>query len=140
MQKELKRIISLSFIILTLNLIWEFSHYSLYINLSGISLVPHLILASFTDLLIILGIFVVISLKNKSLDWINNPKRLDYFIIILFGLLIASTIELNALRIGRWAYTTLMPTILNIGITPLIQLFTTALISIYINRRFNKHL
>lgn len=131
-------ILYLSLIILILNLIWEFSHYILYIDLSGIAPIPHLILASFTDVLLILAIFTVISLKNKNLTWIKKPKKIDYLIILSLGVIISSIIELRVLNIGRWVYTELMPTIFNIGLSPLIQLFTTAILALHLNKLFNK--
>jgi len=39
--------------------------------LSGIPKYPHLIIASFADMLIILGVFAIISLKNKNFNWIK---------------------------------------------------------------------
>ncbi|MFA4952757.1 MAG: hypothetical protein WC584_00890 [Candidatus Pacearchaeota archaeon] len=135
---KIRNIFILSSIILVINLIWELSHYFLYIDKSGISPILHLLLASFTDMLIILGIFLIISLRNKSINWINKPKKNDYFLIIILGLITASIIEKVNLNLGRWAYTKLMPTIFGIGISPLIQLATTAIISIYIFRILNE--
>ncbi len=132
-------ILVLAFIVLILNLIWEFSHYKLYIDLTGIPSTLHLIIASFADLFLIAFIFLSISLFRKTINWIEKPKKLDYFIIILFGLLIVIAIEIYSLSKGRWAYTELMPTILGIGLSPLIQLFTTAILSLIIFRTINKH-
>ena len=129
--KSYQRFLLLMGIVFILNLIWEFSHSFLYINLTGISKFPLLLLASFTDMIIISIIFLIVSLKNKNLDWIKKPVKLDYILIIILGLLIAIFIELAALRIGKWAYTELMPTIFGIGLTPLVQLFITAIISIF---------
>lgn len=140
MEKRLKNILSISLIILAINLIWEFSHYFLYIDMSGISPTPHLIIASLGDVFFIWVIFAVISLKNQELNWIYKPSRQDYSLIILLGVILAIAIELNGLSSGRWAYVEMMPTIFNIGLTPLIQLFTTAIIAIRLNGLFNKHL
>jgi hypothetical protein len=122
------------FISLILNIIWEFSHYRLYNDLSGISSIPHLFLASFTDMILISGILLVISLKNKNFSWIKKPKLSDYSFVIILGIFIATTIELVNLNLGRWAYKAIMPTIFGIGVSPLIQLFTTAILSLFIIR------
>lgn len=122
----------LMIIILILNLIWEFSHYKLYIDLTGIPLTIHLIIASFIDLFLIAFIFLINSFFNKNLIWIENPKKFDYIIIIILGILIATGIEIFSLTYNRWAYTELMPTIFGIGVSPLIQLFTTAIISLWL--------
>jgi hypothetical protein len=116
--------------VLLLNLIWELLHYPLYIDLSGIAKYPHILLASFTDMILITSVFLLASLKNKNFLWINNPNRYDYSTIFGLGLAIAVLIELNALRSGRWAYTSLMPTIFGIGLSPLLQLVTTSILAL----------
>ena len=126
------KLIILAIIILGLNIVWEFSHYRLYIDLTGIPPTTHLIIASFADLFLVFLIFFIISIFNKSISWIENPHKLDYNIIILFGILIATIIEIYSLSNGRWAYTNLMPTIFGIGLSPLIQLFTTSIIGLWL--------
>ena len=129
MPKEpFKKMLIIGFIALFLNVIWEFSHYFLYIDLSGIPKYTHLIIASFTDMLIILGIFTIISLKNKNTNWIKNPGKFDYLMVILLGLIVAIFIEVKNLNLGRWEYTATMPTLFGIGISPLIQLAFTGII------------
>ena len=118
--KKLK-ILYLALIVLTLNLIWEFSHYRLYFDLTGIPSTFHLIIASFTDVLLIFFIFAIVSLYRKNLTWIEKPKKLDYGIIVFLGILIASSIEVYSTTNNRWAYTDAMPTILGIGLSPLLQ-------------------
>ncbi|MBI2151745.1 hypothetical protein HYU21_03420 [Candidatus Woesearchaeota archaeon] len=122
----------LGLLILILNLIWEFSHHFLYVDLSGIPKYSHLIIASFVDLVIILGIFTAISIKNKNFNWINNPRISDYSLLIFLSLIIAIFIELINLRLGRWTYTAAMPIIFGVGVSPLIQLAFTGVFSLII--------
>ena len=126
------KLIILAIIIFGLNIVWEFLHYRLYIDLTGIPPTTHLIIASFADLFLVFLIFFIISIFNKSISWIENPHKLDYNIIILFGILIATIIEIYSLSNGRWAYTDLMPTIFGIGLSPLVQLFTTSIIGLWL--------
>jgi len=125
-----KRFFIAGFITLILNIIWEFSHHSLYIDLSGIPKYPHLIIASFIDMLIIMGIFAIISLKNRNFNWIKNPSKFDYLMVFFLGLIIAIFIEMVNLNLGRWEYTVVMPTLFGIGISPLIQLALAGIISL----------
>jgi len=125
-----KRFFIAGLIALILNIIWEFSHHFLYVDLSGIPKYSHLIIASFADMLIILGIFAIISLKNKNLNWIKNPSKFDYFMVVFLGLIITIFIEMINLNLGRWEYTLAMPTFFGIGISPLIQLALTGIISL----------
>lgn len=115
-----------------LNFIWEIVHYPLYYDLSGISKYPHILIASLTDMLIIFGIFLFLSLIHKNISWIKKPKIIDYIGIVFLSLIIAIFIEYYNLSIGRWAYTLSMPTIFGIGLSPLLQLAVTAILSLFI--------
>src|SRR3989338_3534476 len=116
---KISKLIILFIFILSLNIIWEFSHYRLYIDLTGIPPTLHLIIASFTDLLLISLIFLINSFYKKDINWIEKPKKSDYTLIVIY-----STTN------KRWAYTEAMPVIFGVGLSPLIQLFTTAIISL----------
>jgi len=134
--KNKTKLILIILISLALNLIWEFSHYLLYTDLSKITPHIHLIIASITDAIYITGFYFIISLKNKSIKWINKPSKIDYTLIIFLGILTATLIEIINLNLGRWEYKPTMPTILRIGLSPLLQLFTTAIISLKISKLF----
>ena len=133
----MKKLSILVLLIFSLNLIWEFSHYKLYVDLTGIPSNLHLIIASLTDLFLILIIFLINSIFRKSVSWIENTKKSDYAVIVILGVLIAIIIEIYSLSRGRWLYTESMPMIFGIGISPLIQLFTTSIISIKLFELFN---
>lgn len=132
-----KRILLIGLISLILNLIWEFSHSSLYIHLSETPKYLHLITASFGDVFTIFGIFAIVSLKNKNLNWLKNPNKFDYILIVFLGLIVAVLVEIINLNLGRWAYTAAMPAILEIGISPLIQLALTGVVSLIIITRIS---
>ncbi len=121
-------------IVFVLNMIWEFSHYSLYIDLSGIPKYSHLVVASIADAVIILCIFVVVSLKNKNFDWVSNSANTDYLLVVFLGLAIAFFIEIINLNLERWEYAAAMPTIFGVGTSPLIQLAVTGIFSLIILR------
>ena len=122
----------LAVIILALNLIWEFSHFRLYVDLTGIPANLHLIWAGFVDLVLVSFIFGTNSFFRGSLDWIKKPKIGDYFVIVVLGMLIAIFIEVYSISNGRWVYTDSMPVVFGIGLSPLIQLFTTGIFSLWI--------
>ena len=132
------KLIVLAIFIFVLNIIWEFSHYRLYIDLTGIPSTINLIIASFTDLILISFIFLIISIFRRNIAWIENPNKADYFIIVVMGFLIAALIEIFSVSNNRWNYTELMPTIFGIGVSPLIQLFSTAIISSWLAGFFTR--
>ncbi len=133
--KLIKTISILASISLVLNLVWEFSHFVLYNDTSGIPKTLHLIMASFTDVLWIFLIFAIISLIYKNMNWINKPQLKHYALIILLGFILSTLIELINLNLGRWSYLETMPTIFGIGLTPLIQLVTTGILSLLIYKK-----
>ena len=123
---------------LALNLIWEFSHYRLYVDLSAIQGSPHLLIASFFDALFILAIFGLISWRHHSSNWILKPSGPDYIATILGGFLIAIAIEIINLHLDRWSYTEAMPTFFGIGLSPLVQLALTGTLTLNIVKRIVK--
>ncbi|HLC81760.1 MAG TPA: hypothetical protein VJH68_03815 [Candidatus Nanoarchaeia archaeon] len=123
---------------LILNLLWEFSHYPLYLDLSGIPKYPHLITASVTDMLFILGIFAIVSLKHRNVNWIKNSGKSDYLKVVFLGLAIALAIEIINLNLERWEYTVAMPTLFGIGISPLVQLAVTGVVSLMLIKQIMK--
>ena len=133
-----KKLFLLAIIVFLLNLLWEVCHTRLYTsdlymtNIKDYMLV--LLRMSFIDMLIILIIFGVISFFYKSFSWINKPKTRDYIIVIIYCLIVASVNELRALGAGRWTYTTAMPTLFGIGLSPLVQLAVIALIGLWFVR------
>ena len=133
------RLLILALVILILNLLWEFSHYRLYVDLTGIPSTIHLIIASFADLFLVFIIFLIISIFRKSIKWAENPKKSDYLAIIVLGVFIASVIEVYSLSNGRWVYTKLMPTIFGIGLSPLVQLFTTSIMGLWLQKVIEKN-
>jgi hypothetical protein len=135
-----KYFLSLAGIILLSNLIWEFSHYKLYIDLTGIPKILHLIMASFSDLILILIIFMILSFLNKNLKWICAPRKFDYILVIIFSLAFAIILELiNVYYLKRWSYTENMPAIFGIGLSPLFQLAVTGIFSLWLNNKaYNK--
>jgi len=137
--KLVKRVITLGLISLILNTIWEFSQSFLYFHLSETPKYVHLISSSFTDMFIILSIFMIVSLKNKNFKWIEKPKKSEYLIVIFSGIIIAASIELIYLKLGKWQYTSIMPTIFGIGVSPLIQLALTGIISLIIMNKLSNN-
>lgn len=124
-----------------LNLLWEVVHSLLY-NWNQFPLenniyfyIPKILKATLGDAFIVSIIFAINSLFRKKIEWICLIKKIDYLVFILFGLIFAILIELRALTLGLWSYSQYMPTILGIGLTPLIQLSITGIIALFLTSR-----
>ena len=120
-----------------LNFVWENLHFSLYAG-NSFGFNSHLALmlyASLVDAFFILLVFLFIGLINKKINWKLNKKNLVLFSAFLIS--ISLLIEIRALITGRWVYSSNMPTILGIGLSPLVQLALTGLISIFFLKSAN---
>jgi len=83
-------------------------------------------------------VILIISLKEKSLNWIDKPKLPHYLLLSLLLIIIAALNEMINLNLGRWQYTNSMPTVFGIGLSPLVQLAATSLLSLLIYRKIFK--
>lgn len=132
-----KNIYTVGLIALLLNIVWEYSHHSLYTSTTGMPEYLNLTIAALIDMLLIFGIIGLISLVNRSWQWLNDPKKFDYLLIILVGLLAGVIVELVGFGLGLWHYTGNMPLILGFGLTPLFQLSITGSLAVFINSKLN---
>lgn len=136
-----KRLFTIGFLVLILNLIWEFSHYRLYNDLSSITGPTHLIIAGFGDVVFVFFILGLISVLNKNVKWIKNPSKKHYVLFAVFAMAIAVIIEVvNVKYLGRWSYKPAMPTIFGIGLSPLVQLAITGSFSLWISGKLKKYI
>lgn len=115
--KKLLAIFAVSF---ALNFVWEHAHSVLYLSYQGGPLTEFILLrATLGDAVIItvFGALFIYFPKIGARRWLVWP----------LGLCVSIFIELLALHSGRWQYNSLMPIIplLNIGLTPAVQLALT---------------
>jgi hypothetical protein len=109
---------------------WTTNHYMVIIIITFV--------AASTDAVISWALFIIATLIRKGRwDW-NKPWdwKVASFIIVL-ALLGQTLGEVFALRTGRWSYGPIMPTlpILGVGLTPLLQIPLTILISFWLAQR-----
>jgi hypothetical protein len=135
--KYLKRVIIFLTFVLIFNLIWEFSHYQLYLDLTGIPPTIHLIGAAFVDVLLVSFIILCISLLSKNFILKTKPVRSHYLLFIILSLTLAFVWELIHLNLGRWEYLSSMPTIFGVGLSPTLQLAVTGSLALLISSRIN---
>ena len=78
--------------------------------------------ATFWDAVIITTVYFLMSRANK-------------ITIVLLMFLIAAYIENRALEEGRWAYNSYMPLVFGLGLSPLLQLAVTSLVTFEVVKR-----
>ena len=119
MQKKYALVFAFAFI---LNLMWEYFHSALYSAYQGGAITDFVLWeATFLDALMIL----ILVLVADKFEWSQTAT------VIIGGLLLSFIIEIWALQTGRWQYNELMPIVpvLNVGLTPFIQLGLTGLLT-----------
>jgi len=121
------------------NFIWE-SLQAVYLyqghDLDARTYVPMMVYVSSVDGLLILGMYLLVSLLLKNLSWPRNMRRRSIGLFLLLGLFTSATVEYVSVHVlSRWAYLQTMPTLFGIGLSPLLQLDVTGLLSLWITRR-----
>lgn len=119
-------IFQIFFISFSLNLLWEVLHSQLYNTCLKSSLkryVRLIIGASLKDAFWISLFYLVSVVLFSNTDILANKLQILFFIVI--ALLFSFVDEKVSVKKGRWQYSGQMPTVLGIGITPLLELAVT---------------
>lgn len=112
---------------LPLQLLWEIAQFPLYTvwHEGDWSYILYgLVHCTLGDLLILLSMFWIVSLLNRSRHWVFSPTLLNILLYTAFGLGYTIYSEIVNTRIkGTWGYTDLMPIIpvIEIGGMPFLQ-------------------
>lgn len=134
-----KVLIILFLIALVLNIVWEFSHVYLYLPTPSHPWTDRnlmLIGASLWDAGYVLIVFILMVLLNRNFYWFKKLNYKNISFISVLGLITAAWVEIRAIQLDKWAYGPHMPLVPvlghEIGLTPLIQLVLTSILSFYI--------
>ncbi len=133
------QIIIIFLIAFSLNFIWESYHSILFYTCCTEMPSPeHLRLMSYVStidaLLILLGYFII-SLKS-GFSWPNNRNKNNYITFSVIVFIFALWIEYRGVYIlKKCSYNELMPILFGFGLSPLIQLITTGLLTFFISKR-----
>jgi hypothetical protein len=124
---------------LFLNYVWESIHeaflYEVF-NFRADQYILMVLKAAFVDASIILGIYLGVAVLYMDFLWLFSMGKNKLIISGTAGIIIAVIIEYRgAIVMKEWSYLPSMPTIFGIGLTPLIQLSTTGLLSFLLSKR-----
>jgi len=105
-------------------------------DISSSRYVPMMLAMSAKDSLIILGLFFFISFFCRSLAWLKFFTKANLTAFIICSMMTATAIEwVSVYVMARWSYREAMPTIFGIGLSPLIQLTCTGLLSLWLSKK-----
>lgn len=98
--------------------------------------VPMVNFVSILDALAILGIYMIAALFLKDFFWIKNLTKFKIATFLVLSLIVAFIIEyICVYSLKWWAYNSFMPLLAGIGISPLIQLAVTGIVSIVLTSK-----
>ncbi len=127
-----------------LNLVWEILHSPLYAGMPPLrEHLPFLVVASLGDVTISMIPVVTFGFWSRRIWWFKELSRKQVLVFLLFSIVLSGVNEaLNVLVLDRWHYTARMPTLplIPIGISPLLQLATTPLLSLLATNRILRSL
>ena len=128
---------SLFIVAFLLNFFWESLHalflYTCCTSLLAFDFVKLIFIASLGDGMYIVLMYLLVALFFKSLYWIFNLKKNNLFIFSLLGILLAIFIEIKGVYfLEKWSYSSLMPTLFGLGLSPLIELTLTGLLTLFV--------
>ena len=114
------RIWSIAFI---LNAVWELLHARLY-TVGGLPVeLLRLFQSMFFDAWIVLGLYALFAFFFQNKEWYRHAKVKHLILLAFIGGLIAISVETHAVYIAhRWEYHSIMPTVMGIGLSPLLQM------------------
>ncbi|MBD3255507.1 MAG: hypothetical protein GF383_10460 [Candidatus Lokiarchaeota archaeon] len=125
------------------NLLWEVLHSMLYdwdkaplVNDIYIYIPRIVFYASLYDAFWMFFMVMINSGINRSFKWLYSPQKRDWALLIAGGLAIAIISEISATMIhDEWSYNEYMPQVFGIGLTPLVQLAFTVVLSVYLSTK-----
>ena len=120
----------------TFNFLWE-SFHAVYLyqnhNIEASLYIPMLVYVSTIDSSLILGLYMFTGIVWRKILWIKEIALYQWLLFTASGILLAGLIEYRAVYLShRWAYMPYMPTLFGLGLSPLVQLSLTGLISIWL--------
>ena len=108
-----------------LNLVWEVGHiglYTLWGEAAPLVIVWSILHCTLGDVLIALGVFAFAAIVFRRVDWPMSHPLFGGVLAVIAALVFTAQSEwYNVYRSGAWGYTSSMPTIFGIGLSPLLQ-------------------
>ena len=144
MRRLLKPVVYWTFVSLVLNYAWEMAQVPFFSSMAGSPLGKHALrcLGSAVGDVLLGGIaYLLAALTTRSLSWPRSGRWLvPTAVWVVVGLAAAVAVERVAVSQGRWTYGGAMPTLLGVGLLPLLQWLVVPLITLAIWRALMRHL
>lgn len=122
-----------------LHFVWEILHSPLYVGLAGgthLEGIKCCLLATVGDVILTLAAYGAVAAATRDRLWLAtlSASRVGWFVAV--GLVATILIEqLSVYAWGRWEYAPAMPTVLGIGLSPILQWIVLPLLTLWLARR-----
>lgn len=144
LKKLFKNLFIIGLVAFILQYAWESLVCDLFYTMSATTNYVRLLTsATFGDVNMTLGLYILLSFVNKNLNWfLNKWGSKEYTIFILYSLFFSFYFEISALYLGRWSYSNEMPLFpnTNIGLVPIFQLFLLFPLTFFISKLIIKRI
>ncbi len=121
-----------------LNFVWESFHAVFLYEAHDFNAMKYVLMIGYVaivDASLIVVMYAVIAILWKNFSWIKQMNKKQNYTFITIGLIIAVIIEYKGVFLQqKWSYSSLMPTIFGIGLSPLLQLSITGMLVLFITR------
>jgi len=120
---------------------WETSHVGLYTNYGDLGgPLPVTLYATLGDIMYTLLAVLGVGIFKRDMLWWLSARTRDLALLALIGLAIALFVEYKAILLGTWEYLPAMPIIpiLNVGLSPIIQMTILLPLSVFLVQRIYK--
>jgi hypothetical protein len=122
-----------------LNFVWE-SFHAVFLyeehNISSRTYVLMMNYAAAVDGCLVVVIHGIVSLVWKDPFWLRRMSKGQALTAAIAGIAMAVLIEYANVHVHRiWSYKQLMPTAFGIGLSPLAQLSTTAIVAMWLTKK-----
>ncbi len=123
-----------------LHFVWERAHIGLYTGYEALEgFLPVYVFATLGDLMYTL-LAVGLLMLFFGMRLLQAPRVRQYALLAVMGLCVAIFVEVKAAMLGRWEYTSAMPLIHGLGLSPLIQMTVLLPLSVFIVARLERWL
>ena len=129
----MEALIVLALVSFVLHLVWERSHIHLYAGYDALKgRLPVFVWASMGDVMYTFFAISLVGIFKGDILWFLYAGSFDYVGLAITGLFLAISVEYKAAALKRWEYTSKMPRLFSLGLTPLIQMTVLLPLSVYI--------
>jgi len=138
LKKFIRNILVIGLVALIFQYAWESWVCDIFYTMSPTTNYIRLLAsATFGDVNMTLGLYILLSIVNKNLNWFLERWGIkEYTIFVLYSLFLSFYFEISALHLGRWGYSTRMPLFpnTNIGLVPVLQLIILFPLTFFVSK------